>query len=100
MDYEQHRVLTHERPRYLYEYYVTGTGLFPVDMLRHDSCWPTSGEEAAKIEWTFTRRLSGEGRRRQSIKMRSYRPPTVARWQSFTWSVSAEKPAEATEVAS
>ncbi len=68
-------------PRYLYEYYVTGSGDFPIDMLRFDQCWPADGEEAAKL---------GDLSRR-SIRFQSHREPTVARWSSFVWSVSAEK---------
>lgn len=82
-----HTLRADERPRALYEYYVTGTGVFPIDMLRHDSAWPATGEDAAAIEWGFTERIP-----RRTVKLRSYREPTVARWSSFTWSVSAIKP--------
>ena len=88
-EYDEHKLDAIERPKYLYEYFVTGTGPFPIDMLRHDSCWPASGEEAAKIEWSFTARLGGERARRQSIKLRSYRGPTIGRWNSFTWKVTS-----------
>jgi hypothetical protein len=78
------RLDTSERPRVRYEYHVTGGGVFPFDMLRHDSCWAVSGEDAAKMEWSFA---SPQGERHRSIKLRSYRAPTVDRWSSFHWSV-------------
>jgi hypothetical protein len=75
-----------ERPKRMYEYYASGTGSFPFDMLRHDSAWPASGFDAAAMDdstWTKPDRRSGV----RSIKLRSYREPTVARWSSFNWSV-------------
>ena len=83
--YTQYRLQPDERPRLVYEYYVTGHGVFPTDMLRFDSAWPARGEDAAKME-----RQNAESmlvRNRRSIRMRSYREPTVDRWISFGWSV-------------
>ena len=77
-----------ERPKRLYEYWVSGGGVFPFDMLRYDSAWPASGEDAAKMEWSFA---SPAGERQRSIKLRSYREPTIGRWSSFVWSVSPEE---------
>jgi hypothetical protein len=67
-----------------------------MDMLRHDSCWPASSEDAAKIEWGYTQ---PGGKRYRSVKLRSYREPTIARWVSFQWPVGIHnlqevKPAE------
>jgi hypothetical protein len=75
------RLSTSERPRFLYTYYVTGHGDFPFDMLRYDSCWPASGEDAARLFYTSKRFVT------RSVKIRSYRLPTIDRWQSFNWSV-------------
>lgn len=69
-----------ERPRVLYEYYVTGGGQFPLDMLRYDRCWPAGGEDAAKLDWTGQPGF-------RSVKMQSHREPTIDRWSSFQWSV-------------
>lgn len=74
-----------ERPKTVYEYYVTGRGAFPFDMLRFDSCWPASGEDAAKLDHDIS------SREHRSVKLRSYREPTVDRWSSFVWSVGTEK---------
>lgn len=87
--FEEFKLEAHERPKYMYQYYVTGNGSFPIDMLRHDLCWPATGEDAAKIDQhcdtAFV--LGRRNRDLVSIKLRSYRKPTVDRWMSFTWSV-------------
>jgi hypothetical protein len=71
-----------ERPTKMYEYYVSGRGDFPFDMLRYDAAWPASGEDAAKLE------RDGELRSKvRSVRLRSYREPTIDRWLSFLWSV-------------
>lgn len=58
---------------------VTGNGIFPIDMLRYDSAWPSTGEDAANI--------SGSGRR--TIRLRTIADQvTSARWDSFNWQVT------------
>jgi len=87
--FTQHRLEAHERPRAIFEFYVTGTGMFPFDMLRYDACWPASSSDASKMEdstWSAPDRKSGP----RSIMMRSYCAPTVDRWSSFTWSVGTQ----------
>lgn len=74
----EHRLNAAAKPKTVYEYYATGHGTFPIDMLRHDCCWPVSSEDAAKIEW---------GGHARSVKLRSYREPTIGRWSSFQWPV-------------
>jgi hypothetical protein len=72
-----------ERPRTLYEYFVTGSGQFPFDMLRFDECWPADSVSANAMapDWASGKR---------SVKMRGYKEPTIGRWNSFTWAVSRE----------
>lgn len=82
----QHLPVSH-RHSIQYDYYVTGHGPFPVDMLRHDCAWPLTSGDAAKIEWSFIRE---DRMKTVSIKLRSYRVPTVDRWSSFLWSVGTE----------
>jgi len=90
--FSEYHLNASERPIYMYEYYVTGSGQFPFDMLRFDLCWPATGDDAAlmenPIEWREIR--YGE-RKLRSIKMRSYKEPTIARGSSFTWSVGNER---------
>jgi hypothetical protein len=85
-----------ERPRDLFTFYVTGSGYFPVDMLRYDQCWPADGDSAATIAdsigYYATREATPPVRwTNRSIKMRSHREPACARWSSFGWSCSADK---------
>jgi len=77
-----------ERPSRLYEYYVSGKGYFAFDMLRYDACWPATSEDAVKLD---TGPSSDYGFKVRSIKMRSYKVPTIDRWASFGWSVGLEK---------
>ncbi len=79
-----------ERPRRFYEYFVTGRGAFPFDMLRYDHCWPADGDAAASIGVTFE---DGDHfRKPRTIKLWSHREPTTARWSSFGWAVSGYRP--------
>lgn len=87
--FQSYPLQSHERPKRMYEYFATGYGIFPFDMLRYDSAWPASGEDAAKLEWE--RMGSERARGQRSLRIRSYREPTVERWSSFGWSVGTEK---------
>lgn len=70
-----------ERPTKKYVYYVTGRGEFPFDMLRYDSAWPATGDDASKMD------DHPSNREMRSIRLASYREPTIDRWSSFGWSV-------------
>lgn len=72
-----------EKPKYLHEYYVTGKGMFPFDMLRYDNAWPATSADAVKLQG-----FSESGVR--SVKLHSYKAPTIERWLSFVWSVGVE----------
>ncbi len=56
---------------------VEGFGAFPVDMLRYDACYPADSVSATLIN----------GRGRRAVNLRSYREPTIGRWNSFMWTV-------------
>jgi len=72
-----------ERPQSTYDYYVSGRGPFPYDMLRHDRCWPCSSTDAVE--------MARNGRdAHRSIHVRSYQQPTEGRWSSFLWSVGKD----------
>lgn len=73
-----------ERPQTIFDYYVTGRGIFPFDMLRYDYAWPADSESAAIIMDDCHHSLHGKLR---SVHLRSYRHPTIERWSSFLWSV-------------
>lgn len=62
---------------------VRGRGGFPMDMMRHDHCWPVDGEymhiarsDGTKDEYSVT--LCAQARRHI----------TPARWASFGWTVT------------
>jgi hypothetical protein len=81
------RLATGDKPKTLYEYWVSGHGYFPLDMLRYDAAWPADSEAAVKMDPGF-RDFAGKSRR--SVRLLSYKEPTVARWASFLWSVGTE----------
>ena len=60
---------------------VRGKGNFPVDMLRHDQCWPVDGDIFA----INTPRKQETGLRLCALKRRLITP---ARWRSFGWVVT------------
>jgi hypothetical protein len=76
------------------EFTVRGTGLFPFDMLRYDSCWPKSQEDTAAIEATTRRRTRGSIENPGPAELTvvtlltiGTNAPTEARWDSFGWKV-------------
>lgn len=66
--------------RNLYTYYVSGNTSFPIDMLRHDECWPCDPSTIELISQDFLES-------NVSVKIKSHRAPTIDRWLSFGWSV-------------
>jgi hypothetical protein len=71
-----------------YRFTVEGVRNFPLDMLRHDHCWPASQDDVELIARTLER----ESRLPFRIRLATYRlattdGPTVRRWESFGWRV-------------
>lgn len=69
---------------------VTGSGDFPFDMLRYDSCWPACESESAKIAiGSYAEPL---GMRTVALACKpgdNWRSvPNVKRWHSFGWKAS------------
>ena len=56
---------------------------FPLDMLRHDACWPRNSEDAATIVLAGT----PDEPARAVIHLTGITPPSVGRWSSFGWRV-------------
>ena len=77
------------RKLYIHEFQVVGQLTFPVDMLRYDSCFPATSEDAVKIAPHFEREGTEE------IHLVSYSEkswvPTQARWISFGWKVTQHR---------
>ena len=67
-----------------FTYFVAGYEAFPFDMLRHDNAWISSQEHLhPAIE-----SLSDWGsEKRRIIKVTGVSLPTIARWNSFGWSI-------------
>ena len=63
---------------------VSGFGPFPVDMLRYDACWPSSGRDAAALADTF----SQKGAWSINVTRANTAPFTNGRWESFGVAVS------------
>jgi hypothetical protein len=63
---------------------VEGSGLFPVDMLRYDACWPTTSSDSALI--AIERWAVQPSPRRVSVMTREG-GLTDDRWLSFGWKV-------------
>jgi hypothetical protein len=72
----------------LYRYSVTGTGHFPMDMLRYDAAWPSNTDDCFGITDAFNEREPGTRSKPRTVKLVSIRKPTIGRWSSFLWSVS------------
>lgn len=65
---------------------VVGSHEFPIDMLRFDSCWPKTGDDAEKIRKSFGASSWPE----YEVTLQSnFSPPTVKRWNSFGFAVKS-----------
>lgn len=77
---------------YITKFSVRGNGVFPMDMLRYDACYPNSDDSVQKIK-TFGDLQAGDARETVTISL-SHRHenkitscPMVGRWHSFGWGV-------------
>ena len=71
-----------------YKYTVRFSGVFPMDMLRHDCAFPADGESAAAIATSLDPFARSELRQReghtmQTVKLIGLITPTMGRWSSF-----------------
>ena len=70
---------------------VEGRGLFPLDMLRYDACFPSDFKAVAGIGSP----ACGPGRHEREVKLcqprqtATERQVTVDRWKSFGWVVKS-----------
>jgi hypothetical protein len=81
-------------PKHVRYYTVTGSGEFPVDMLRYDCSYPQRESDSHAIAMSGLD-AAGEGERTVQLRRefdtatdakRWY--PTEGRWESFTWRVT------------
>jgi hypothetical protein len=61
---------------------VAGRAEFPMDMLRHDQCWPAYSDDAARLYGDAT-----ADRRTVRLQTWNRTSPNVRRWASFGWVV-------------
>jgi hypothetical protein len=71
--------------KYYQTFTVTGSGHFPLDMLRYDHCWPSQQSEI------YLMNIASQTRRIQMARRVDGKSvmPTTGRWESFGWQVSA-----------
>ena len=68
---------------------VEGSGHFPFDMLRYDSCFPNSQTDVNNLD-TVPRGSDLQRQRRVELTHNDTRKrwtPTTGRWESFSWRV-------------
>ena len=73
-----------DRPRERYRYKVSGSGTFPIDMLRYDCAYPASSEAVSAMGRADNRAVHVE---RRTVELLSHHRPTIDRWRSFGWVV-------------
>lgn len=76
---------------------VTGSGEFPIDMLRYDGCFPLSEGDSGLIESSYSHSIaSPEAGEFPPIKIKvillkpngyKHWTPSYSRWKSFGWEV-------------
>lgn len=74
---------------YIFNFVVEGSGIFPIDMLRYDSCWPDGSEAVEDIlaEYPSDRAFKTRRVRLRCIGEFKTHRVTEARWRSFGWTV-------------
>jgi hypothetical protein len=75
----------------IYDFTVEGRGAFPVDMLRHDQCWPMLPDDSAAImgydAWGQKHVNKVDDGELRQVRLLGLKSPTVSRWSSFMWDV-------------
>lgn len=64
---------------------VQGKGIFPIDMLRYDACFPDSEADSITIMAAETGAVAGS--QRVTLRKVGNQPWTPERWLSFGWSI-------------
>jgi hypothetical protein len=65
-----------------------GKGVFPIDMLRYDRCFPSSSESATWLSYRNRDDDNKELPRKVALTSDTCDRPTEARWNSFGWKVT------------
>lgn len=64
---------------------VRGSGRFPIDMLRYDTCWPATQVDVRKVESNVSH--ASFSRDVLEVVLVGTSKPTHRRWESFGWEV-------------
>lgn len=75
--------------KYTTTFAVTGKHRFPIDMLRHDACFPQRSQDASAIQDSFSNR---EEQQVVLVMYHEYKDHNITegRWESFSWPVIPE----------
>jgi hypothetical protein len=70
-----------------YRFTVQGSGSFPFDMLRYDSCYPFSSSDACNIPepHRYGPQMGRSPGNHRKVTLVSENEPTPGRWESFGW---------------
>lgn len=79
------RRVSTERVPEVQRYVVRGSHPLPVDMLRHDRCWPASERDSEVIAQTWRHENNGP----VEVEICTRSELTVGRWESYGWHVIA-----------
>jgi hypothetical protein len=71
-------------------YVATGTGRFPLDMLRYDSAWPATEHDANILDTHLTcgGTVPFEGVQLKRAQIDAHSMPAIDRWRSYGWHVA------------
>lgn len=72
----------------LFIFTVEGPGVFPLDMLRYDACFPYDSYSVG--EMVISGR-PGAQQEKHKVTLISRQEPTHGRWESFGWKVIEER---------
>lgn len=65
-------------------YTVSGTFIFPIDMLRYDQAWLASQADAGEVEAS----IGGPSSQKRTVRLVGCQVPNLDRWASFGWAVT------------
>ncbi len=68
---------------------TSNTAVFPLDMLRYDTCFFASETDARRVEAAGDLRVKGEVKLKRYVETK-HDIPTDARWSSFGWIINGE----------
>lgn len=68
----------------IYKYLVSGDGVFPLDMLRHDRSWPSNQHSVQQMDSHI---VCSRNLKLETLE----RGPDIEHWKSMGWKVSEQR---------